>query len=398
ETHSEQQKSNRRALLLIAEAVRYCGISGTALRGHEHTGGNFNLLLNLLRKQSSDLDLFLNREDRRFKFTSWQIQNELLKLMAHAVQRKLIEDIKSCGFYSMMIDETTDVSGKEQVVFCIRYIKNDLSPSEVFIAFNDTDSVTGESLSNLALTFLKQMGLPLDMMRGQCYDGAANMSGQFKGVKTRILEKNKKALFVHCVNHNLNLVLQEASKNIHFVRDTLQVVHDIGKLVRESAGRIAKFKALVDSKDTDHHYSLPSPMCATRWITRSKNLSAMINPKQYELVMEALDEISNDATTREVGAKARSYVLQLERGSTYLGILLSEEIFSITELLATRLQSTQMTVFGAITAANNVINTLQTVSTKKWKMHVSDSRPKPTLVSLIDLSIDRCSTLCIFII
>ena len=38
------------------------------------------------------------------------------------------------------------------------------------------------------------------------------MAGQFKGVKARILENNEKALFVHCVNHNLSLVLQEASK------------------------------------------------------------------------------------------------------------------------------------------------------------------------------------------
>lgn len=65
---------------------------------------------------------------------------------------------------------------------------------------------------------LQKNGLELKNMYGQGYDGAANMSGTYKGLRARILAHNEKALFVHCKAHCLNLVLVEASKsNKNFV-------------------------------------------------------------------------------------------------------------------------------------------------------------------------------------
>ena len=41
----------------------------------------------------------------------------------------------------------------------------------------------------------------------QCYDGASVMSGKCAGVSAKILEKNTKAVYIHCCAHHLNLVL-----------------------------------------------------------------------------------------------------------------------------------------------------------------------------------------------
>jgi hypothetical protein len=51
------------------------------------------------------------------------------------------------------------------------------------------------------------LGLNLEMLVGQGYDGAAVMSGQFRGVRTIISEKYPKAQFIYCAAHTLNLVL-----------------------------------------------------------------------------------------------------------------------------------------------------------------------------------------------
>ena len=42
-------------------------------------------------------------------------------------------------------------------------------------------------------------------IRGQCYDGAANMSPRKKGLSGMVLDKNDKAINTHCNSHVLNL-------------------------------------------------------------------------------------------------------------------------------------------------------------------------------------------------
>lgn len=49
------------------------------------------------------------------------------------------------------------------------------------------------------------------------YDGASNMSGQYKRLQV-LLQHNSKALYVHCHAHCLNLVLVESAKSsLHFI-------------------------------------------------------------------------------------------------------------------------------------------------------------------------------------
>jgi len=67
-------------------------------------------------------------------------------------------------------------------------------------------------LATVLLNTLKELGLDLDKLRGQGYDGAATMPGNFRGVQAIVKKSYPKALYTHCVSHSLNLVLNDASK------------------------------------------------------------------------------------------------------------------------------------------------------------------------------------------
>ncbi|XP_037072186.1 uncharacterized protein LOC119093343 [Pollicipes pollicipes] len=56
----------------------------------------------------------------------------------------------------------------------------------------------------------------------ECYDGAANMAGAFRGVQARVKAVEPRAVFVHCTAHRLNLVCQEALNGMREVRDAIQ--------------------------------------------------------------------------------------------------------------------------------------------------------------------------------
>ena len=54
-------------------------------------------------------------EKKTGKFTSHDLHNEMLKVMALTVLREIASNIQSTEFYKIMADECTDTSNQEQV-------------------------------------------------------------------------------------------------------------------------------------------------------------------------------------------------------------------------------------------------------------------------------------------
>ena len=67
------------------------------------------------------------------KYTSHNIQNELLKIMAQHVLRSIAGQIQDSRFVTVMIDETTDVCNQEQVTVVFRTVDENLSINEEFL-------------------------------------------------------------------------------------------------------------------------------------------------------------------------------------------------------------------------------------------------------------------------
>lgn len=69
------------------------------------------------------------------KYTSPEIQNELIETMANKVLRNIITHIQKSSFYTIMADETADASNTEQLVICLRWVDNDFIVSEEFLDY-----------------------------------------------------------------------------------------------------------------------------------------------------------------------------------------------------------------------------------------------------------------------
>ncbi|KAF0764437.1 52 kDa repressor of the inhibitor of the protein kinase-like [Aphis craccivora] len=83
---------------------------------------------------------------------------------------------------------------------------------EGFLIFVPVYDVTGHGLATVLLNTLKELGLDLDILRLQGYDGASTMLGNFRGVQAIVKNSYPKALYTHCVAHSLNLCLSDAAK------------------------------------------------------------------------------------------------------------------------------------------------------------------------------------------
>ena len=76
-----------------------------------------------------------------------------------------------------------DIGNKEQLSTSLHYVSEGLV-HDVFIDFVEVERITGAALANAILQNLEDWGLSALDMRGQCYDGAASMSGARSGCRT----------------------------------------------------------------------------------------------------------------------------------------------------------------------------------------------------------------------
>lgn len=178
----KQQLENRKKIIPIIRTVLLCGRQGLSLRGHRDHGslsldlpiendGNFRALLRFAI-DSGDISLknHIENTGRNSLYISPQIQNEIAHIAGGVIQRKIIERINKSHCFSIIADETTDVSGIEQFSICIRYVdkvEKEHSLREDFLCFVPVEDTTGAGLANTLVNELKNLKLNLENIRGQ---------------------------------------------------------------------------------------------------------------------------------------------------------------------------------------------------------------------------------------
>lgn len=103
------------------------------------------------------------------------------------------------------------MANREELSLALRYIFND-EIKEVFVDFLQVERITGEVLGSTTVEWLLSHNVCLTDMRGQCYEGASNMSGARSGCRAIVHQSAPLAQYFHCASHRLNLAVISACK------------------------------------------------------------------------------------------------------------------------------------------------------------------------------------------
>ena len=150
-----------------------------------------------------------------------------------------------------------------------------------------TEITNADTITTLIKDFLIRFDLPLNHCRGQCNDGAANMSGVRSGVATQIQKIELRTLYIHCMVHCLNLAAQDSCRAIKIMADTFDTVLELSKTIKYSAKKKAMLLKL-------KCYLAPDgpgikPLSSTRWTVRAQSLhSVLLN---YKVILAFLEEV-----------------------------------------------------------------------------------------------------------
>jgi hypothetical protein len=154
---------------------------GLAFRGHDESEessnrGNFVELLKLLATNSEEVNKYvLHNAPRNCTLISHGIQSQIIQCCALQTRKQIIEELGD-DYYAILADESSDVSHKEQLALCLRYVDKLGRPREHFIGVVHVSDTTSLSLKKAIEALLKQHHLAITQIRGQGYDGASNMT------------------------------------------------------------------------------------------------------------------------------------------------------------------------------------------------------------------------------
>ncbi|KAL7619233.1 hypothetical protein Lser_V15G03014 [Lactuca serriola] len=168
-----------------------------AFRGHDESVNSENRglyieVLKAMRETSEDIfNNTLENAPKNNQLIFPNIQKELVQCFSQEVHWSIRQEI-SLGFVTE------------------RFIG--------LVHVKDTSSLTLKNVINEVLTSNK---LSFSQIRGQGYDVASTMRGEFNGLKDLILQENDTAFYVHCFAHQLRLVVVAVAKKRDGVSDFL---------------------------------------------------------------------------------------------------------------------------------------------------------------------------------
>ncbi|KAM3299486.1 hypothetical protein ACQJBY_040799 [Aegilops geniculata] len=238
-----QTEKNEHLIRLNAaiDVCRYLLHQGQPFRGHDESKdsenkGNYLELMDYTIKQNDVVAKAFKNAPNNNPMLSPKIQRDITECFAKEVLGHVMKEIGN-GVFTLLVDECRDVSDKEQMAVVLRYLDKCGLVQEKFVGVVHVEETTASYLKSCIDLLFSQLGLNLEQVRGQGYDGASNMSGEFNGLQAKIMNENKSAYYVHCFAHKLNLVVVAIAKKIFEVGDFFDMVSVLLNVVGASCKR-----------------------------------------------------------------------------------------------------------------------------------------------------------------
>lgn len=160
-----------------------------------------------LRIEAGDLPLkeHFQHGKKNSSYRSPQIQNEIINLCGSVIRDYIVKSAKQAYAYSILADETADISGKEQLSIGLRFY--DLMLKEIreeFVGFVELEALDSKSIAKAIDEFITEQKLLPEKCVGLGFDGCSTMAGNEGGVQA-ILKKSILELYSFIV-HRTDLI------------------------------------------------------------------------------------------------------------------------------------------------------------------------------------------------
>ncbi|XP_009607176.1 uncharacterized protein [Nicotiana tomentosiformis] len=230
-------KSEHRVRLNASiDVIRYLMKEGMPFWSHDESitstrRGHFLDHLKWYADRKKDVkNMVLEKAPKYNIMTSPEIQKDIVNSYAKETMKAIIEDLNG-DFFGILVDESKDVSHKEQMALVMRYVNKEGELIERFFGLVHVKATTTHALQKIIYFLLLQHLLSSSLIRRQGYNGASNMQGEINGLKTLILKDNPLAYCIHCFDHQLQLTLVAVAKKHHEINKFFDILANVLNVV-----------------------------------------------------------------------------------------------------------------------------------------------------------------------
>jgi len=160
-------------------------------RGHDESEsstrkGHFMDFLEWHAESNENVKSALKNAPLNHKMTSPNIQKDIAHSCAKETIGKMLEELGD-GYFATLVDESHDVSCKQQMAVVLRYVDRMGYVMEQLLGLVHVTDTSSLSLKENTYSLLSQYSLSPSRIKGQGYDGASNMRGHINGLKALIM-------------------------------------------------------------------------------------------------------------------------------------------------------------------------------------------------------------------
>ncbi len=242
-----------------------------------------------------------------------------------------------------------------QLVVVMRWVDDSLAVHEEFLGLYAVHSIEASTIVSAVRDTMIRLNLPMTKVRGQCYDGASNMSGLRKGVATQLQQDEPRAIYTHCYGHSLNLAVGDTVRQCKVLKVALEMCFEITKLIKYSPRRESLFK------DLKEEISPGSPgirvLCPTRWTVRADSMKSIID--NYNVLNEVWEKACDIVKDTETIARIRGIAAQMTSFEFFFGLVLGETLLRHTDNLSRTLQSEHISAAEGQSTASMTVTALE---------------------------------------
>ncbi|XP_056635969.1 52 kDa repressor of the inhibitor of the protein kinase-like [Diorhabda sublineata] len=259
---------------------------------------------------SDKLKSRLEKCQRNVVYTSPKIRNELINLCGEVIEENIISEVQKTVAYAVLVHETADVAGKEQLLIGVRfYDESKRKIREQFAGFVEVKVQNASAIAEAIDNFLISSNFPTEDCVGFGFDGCSTIAGKEGGIQAILRKKYPRALYFNCSSHKLNLVVSDANA-VPEISNTVAIVKDVITFFRVSS--------------THRNYAPNlSRLCKTRW---SENIN---QSETFPELVKSLEKLSVEGNyaTRKSAYQLHSavtkpvFIVALQTIAKYLAVL-----------------------------------------------------------------------------
>ncbi|CAB3982454.1 zinc finger 862-like [Paramuricea clavata] len=272
----------------------------------------FTRLLQLLEKLNlPDIELFQHRSAGSVR--------EMFLLLGQTIKEKILERVTQANCFSMLCDEVSDMSNKQQLVSFIQFVDRDSGKPEIdFLAVDDVledfNSANAEAIKSM---IKKQFEAGYSQPVGV-------MTGKRNGVAALLRRESKLLLNVHCICHCLALACGDANDHVQYIQTVEKILVQLWSFFKNSAKKSASYaKATIEAKSISVSNAGKKVLvkkfkkaCRTRWLSTERAINGLFQDfVPLTQTLRAYKE-ENDCTAIETTESSGKHQVSFHRVSS----------------------------------------------------------------------------------